>query len=124
MIPTRKISLTLIEYAQPLIQSLPDGYSKTDLETVLKLATCVWNACVLDQWHRSTENVAAVRSQISPDPGSAALVEVLIERKQRMFGNDPRAVTGETVVVKNGEFVVRAEARLDVQHVEIQGSVN
>ena len=41
-----------------------------------------------------------------------------------MFGSDPRGITNETVVVKNGEFVVRAEARLDVQNVDVQGGVN
>ena len=61
MIPTKKISLTLIDYADPLISELEDGYSQSDLEGVLKLATCIWNACVLDQWHSTTENVKAVR---------------------------------------------------------------
>lgn len=125
MIPTMKISQTLIEYAQPLIQDLPNGYSKNDLEQVLKLAAGIWNACVMDQWHKSTENVAAVRRQIARGhPIPAAIVDALIERKKQMFGSDPRGITNETVVVKNGEFVVRAEARLDVQNVDVQGGVN
>jgi hypothetical protein len=31
------------------------------------------------------------------------------------------AITNECVVVKNGEFVVRAEARIDVQDAPING---
>lgn len=123
MIPTKKISLTLIEYAEPLLEELPEGYAKSDLEAVLKLATGVWNACVLDQWHKTTENVTAVRRQIAQaDPILAAIVDALIVRKQKLFGLDPRGITNECVVKKNGEFVVRAEARLDVQHIEIAGS--
>jgi hypothetical protein len=125
MIPTKKISLTLIEYAQPLIHNLPKGYSKKDLETVLELATGIWNACVLDQWRKSTENVDAVRHQIAQaHPISVAIVDALIERKMRVFGSDPRGITNESVVVKNGEFVVRAEARLDIQFLDVPGGAN
>jgi hypothetical protein len=125
MIPTKKISLTLIEYAEPLIQDLPEAYSQCDLEGVLKLAALVWNACVLDQWHSTTENVEAVRRQISlvAKPVPVGLIEALILRKQQMFGMDPRAITNECVVVKNGEFVVRAEARLDVRDAPMKGGI-
>ena len=122
MIPTKKISLTLIEYADPLIQDLEEGYSKNDLEAVLKLAACVWNACVVDQWHKTTENVTAVRQQLAhAHPISAAIVDALIARKKQSFGFDVRGITNECVILKNGEFVVRAEARLDVEHIDIKG---
>lgn len=118
MIPTKKISLTLIEYAEPLMNELGDGYSQSDLERVLKLATTVWNACILDQWHSTTKHVQALRRQFSnaEDLMPAVIVETLIMRKQQHFGNDPRAITNECIIVKNGEFVVRAEARLDVKN--------
>jgi hypothetical protein len=61
MIPTKKISLTLLEYAEPLIHDLPEEYSQHELEGVLKLAAFVWNTCVLDQWGSTTENVEALR---------------------------------------------------------------
>ena len=125
MIPPKKISHTLIEYADPLIEELPDGYSQSDLEQVLKLAAGIWNACVLDQWHKTTSNVSAVRSRIAQtDPMTIAIIEALIARKKNLFGLDPRAITNECVVIKNGEFVVRAEARLDVEHMDIAGSAH
>ena len=100
MIPTKKISLTLLEYADPLIQNLGEGYSKRDLETVLKLAACVWNACVLDQWHKTDKNVTAVRQDLlRVDPMAAAFVDVLIARKKQLFGLDPRGITNECVIV-------------------------
>lgn len=121
MIPNKKISLTLIEYAEPLIDDLQDGYSKSDLESILKFAAGIWNACVLDQWRGATEHVDAIRRQIAKaaHPMPIALVEALIARKQQLFGNDPRGITNECVTVKNGEFVVRAEARLDLQHLAV-----
>ena len=123
MIPTKKISLTLLEYAEPLIQDLPEDYSQHELEGVLKLAAFVWNICVLDQWSGTTKNAEALRRQMStgPNPVPVGMVEFLILRKQQMFSMDPRAITNECVVVRNGEFVVRAEARIDVQDAPING---
>lgn len=125
MIPPKKISHTLIEYADPLIEELPEGYSKNELEAILKLCAGIWNACVLDQWHKTTKNVDAVRHHIAQtDPMTIAVIDGLIARKKQLFGFDPRAITNECVVIKNGEFVVRAEARLDVEHMDIAGSVH
>ena len=122
MIPTKKISLTLIEYAEPLLDGLEEGYSQSDLEKVLRLATCVWNACVLDQWHSTTKYVETITRQIAKaqDPIAAATVDALIMRKKQSFENDPRGITNECVIVKNGEFVVRAEARLDLRNIKVE----
>ena len=91
----------------------------------MKLAACVWNACVVDQWHKTTENVTAVRRQLAQaHPISAAIVDALIARKKQLFGLDHRGITNECVIIKNGEFVVRAEARLDVKHIDITGSAH
>jgi len=122
VIPTKKISLTLLEYAEPLIKELEDDYSQSDLEGVLQLATCIWNACILDQWHSTTENVELLRGQISRAENSipTVVVEAMIQRKRRDFSGDPRAITNECVVVKNGEYVVRAEARIDLQNTPVK----
>ncbi len=123
MIPTKKISLTLLEYADPLINELEADYTQSDLEGVLQLATCIWNACVLDQWHNTTENVELLRGQVSIAENSipTVVVEAMIQRKKQDFGGDPRAITNECVVVKNGEYVVRAEARIDLQNIPAKG---
>lgn len=39
----------------------------------------------------------------------------MIERKQQLFGDDPRGITNECVIVKNGQLTVRAEAQLGTQ---------
>lgn len=62
-IPTRKISETLLEFAEPLLQQLPNEYPKAELDAAIKLAICVWNACALDQWHKTTEYTDALRRQ-------------------------------------------------------------
>jgi hypothetical protein len=39
LIPKKKISITLLEYAEPLINVLEDDYTQSDLEGVLQQAT-------------------------------------------------------------------------------------
>ncbi len=110
-VPNKKISETLLEFAAPLIDSLGENPNKADLESVLRLASGIWNACVMDQWYGTTDHVEAMRDQVRHDPGYSALVEDLIERKQKVYGDDSRGITNEHVLEKNGELVVRAEAR-------------
>jgi hypothetical protein len=121
MISTKKISLTLLEYAAPLVNDLGDNYSQSELQRTLWFVTGIWNACVLDQWKNTTEHTEAIRQQMlkANNPVMSALVEELISRKQQLFGNDPRAITNECVTVKNGDFIVRAEARLDVKDLPV-----
>jgi hypothetical protein len=111
MSPNRKISETLLEFAEPLIDLHGDAPNKSELESVLGLACVIWNACVLDAWHGTTDNVDAMRKLLKENPDIVALMEYLIERKQKQYGDDFRAIMNEQVVEKNGELVVRAEAR-------------
>jgi hypothetical protein len=53
-----------------------------------------------------------------------AVIDGSIARKKQLFGLDPRAITNECVVIKNAEFVVSAEARFDVEHLDIDGSIH
>jgi hypothetical protein len=111
MVPKRKISETLLEFAEPLIEELGDDPNKSELESVLGLACGIWNACVVDDWHGTTQNVDTMRAKAKEIPNEGVLIEVLIERKQKHYGEDSRAITNEQVAEKNGEFVVSAEAR-------------
>lgn len=123
MIPTQKISQTLIEFAEPLLAMLEENYSQRELEGALKLAVNIWNACVLDQWQQTSQHVEAIQRAVSNSGNaiSTSIVAALIVRKRVHFGNDPRAITNECVIVRDGNFVVRAEARLDVENLPVEG---
>lgn len=109
--PTKKISLTLIEFAEPLMNEMGDDIEKSELEHLIELASGVWNACVLDDWHETGEHVDAFRNQLSSHPVGRWVINMLIERKRQHFGHDLRVITNPTVVDRDGELVVRAEAR-------------
>ncbi len=47
-----------------------------------------------------------------------AIVNALIARKRHLYGSDPRGITNETIIVRNGEFSLRAEARLVLDNIE------
>jgi len=127
-IPTRKISETLLEFAEPLLQQLPNEYLQSELEAAIKLATCVWNACVLDQWNKTTEFTDALRQLAmreyekeirdrSHQQTTTGIVLTLIDRKRRQYGLDPRGITNGKITFKNGGLSYRAEARLDIDKV-------
>ncbi|MBL8473270.1 MAG: hypothetical protein KF778_14520 [Rhodocyclaceae bacterium] len=113
MNPTKKISLTLLEFAQPLIDMLADPESKPELESALLTATAVWNSCILDRCWRTDKHVAELKRVASTSglPGHLELLEALIERKERMFGDDLRGINDPTVVMTENGLVLRAEAR-------------
>lgn len=94
-----------------MIDELGDDANKSELESVLGLACGIWNACVVDEWHGTTQNVDAMRAKARENPNEGVLIEVLIKRKKKHYGEGSRAITNEQVAEKNGEFVVRAEAR-------------
>ena len=131
-IPTRKISETLLEFAEPLLQQLPNEYPKSELDAAIKLATCVWNACVLDQWHKTTEYTDALRQQAaggyekeirdrSQQQTTIGIVLALIDRKRRLYGSDPRGITNGVITTTNGGLSFRAEARLDICNISAVG---
>ena len=112
-IPSRKISETLMQFAEPLLKELPVDHSIEALESIIKVATCVWNACALDQWHKTTSYTDKLKNQFGPNiSNDIVIINALIARKKHLYGDDPRAITNETVVVDNGEFRLRAEARV------------
>jgi hypothetical protein len=110
MTPQKKISQTLLEYLEPFLQGFGDDISREELENLLKVGTAVWNACVVDTWHGSDTYVTEVRKQMANLP-HPELTEYLIERKRGEFADDLRGITNPEVLEKNGEFVIRAEAR-------------
>jgi len=61
----------------------------------------------------------------APKTVPVGLIESLIHRKQPIFALHPGAITNECEETKNGEFLVRAEARIDLQDTQIDwGTLN
>lgn len=124
MIPAKKISQTLLEYAEPLMLMYSGECTKIELEAMLRMAVAAWNACVLDHWRQNGQQVAAVRQALANGhPVQKAMIEMLIERKAQLFAHDVRAISNETVIVRDGAFIVSAEARMDIEYMDATGGV-
>jgi len=102
VVPLRlaKMSDTLLEYAGPLINALPDDTGLEELKRVLQLAAVVWNAVVEEDGdvdEAALNLVADMKSKLQVTPPEAA-IEWLADRRVFRFGDDPRVVLSLDVV--------------------------
>ena len=119
MIPNRKISETILEFGEPILEELPENASKEEMEAAMRLIVSAWNAVVLDDWNKTREFEKAFLEALIPMPKEfESIPKKLIKRKKRKYSTDPRAVGNYWVIEKNGGLVFKAEARLDLQGVK------
>ena len=111
--PTRKISATFLEFAEPLLAPLGADASVQQMEGALQIAFTVWNAVVYDAVQRGDHWVSQVRrlAKDAPDPGVLMLVEQMIARKRHLFGDDQRLIGKYEFVRSDGELRLWTEAR-------------
>jgi hypothetical protein len=107
----RKISETFLDFAEPLLAPLGAEAAEAEMEQALQIAFTVWNAVVFDAADRSSRWVDRVRGLTDHDPRIRALVEQLISRKQRLFGDDQRLIGEYRLYRHHGELRLRAEAK-------------
>ena len=50
MIPSKKISQTVLEFGKSIIAGLPVNYTKEEFEATMKVVVTAWNAVVMDSW--------------------------------------------------------------------------
>ena len=111
-LPGRKISETLLRFAGPLLEALDSDATESQMEEPLMVAWTIWNAVV---WadavadRRCLEEVR--RSAAVRDPALATFMEVLIERKRRLFGDDHRLIGEYRLIRVGGEIRLQADAR-------------
>lgn len=123
MIPTTKISQTILEFGKSLINQLPENYTAEEFEAAINIVILTWNAVVMDGWKKESNFEAEILAKINEEPKEYQLViKRLIKRKKKKFGKDPRAVGKHWVREEGGEFIFGCDARLDIENVEISGS--
>jgi hypothetical protein len=109
--PDRKISETFLHFAEPLLEPLGRGATVDQMEQTLKIAFTVWNGVVYDKVNGNSHYLDMARKLTCHDRRIAALVEQLIARKHKLFGNDDRLVGEFKFIRKGGNLHLRAEAR-------------
>lgn len=81
------------------------------MEQALTIAFMVWNGAVYDKVNGNGDFVDGMRKHAGHDRKIAALVEHLIARKHKLFGDDDRLVGEFKFIRKGGKLHLRAEAR-------------
>jgi hypothetical protein len=109
--PDRKISETFLEFAEPLLIPLGPRATQHELTQALQLAFIVWNAVVYETVNRDTRYLTMLRDLTAGQPEVVSLVNHMIERKRRLFGNDHRVVGNFKLTIQADELNLRVEAR-------------
>jgi hypothetical protein len=112
-VSNRKISETFPDFAAPRYAPLGAKATELEMENALKIAFTVWNFVVIDAVNRNSRWVTQARELASDDPHIRELVEQLVVRKQRLFGNDHRVVGEYRLYRQQRELRLRAKASRD-----------
>lgn len=116
-----KISRTIVQFGQPLIEQLPPGSSRVLCQQTFELVILVWNAHVVARFWGQPQHLTAVGETIGKAVAEGALpidaldaFEMLSARRQQTpFVDDPRAVGDwELRETATGKWNLRCDARL------------
>jgi hypothetical protein len=100
-----------LHFAKPLLEALGPKATNDQMEQSLKIAFTVWNAVVYETANGDRHFLDMARELVAHEPAMTAMVEFLIARKRRLFGDDHRLVGEYKFISKNGERRLRVEAR-------------
>ncbi len=125
-----KISETLLEFAQPIIETLPPNPTLEMRRLALAIAATVWNAIVIEAWDGEGKEVglrtlSELKERIAelPEPIGTTMgpiIERLAQSKRTRYAGDLRGIGNWELRTKpNGELTVWAEARAP-SHVKLR----
>ena len=109
--PTRRISETLLDFAEPVMSVFDGQATDEQLHKGLTLAVTIWNCFVLDGARGTTTYQDMIRARFGDAWKSQPILREHVERRQKLFHDDMRAISDFQVYRKNGELRIRAEAR-------------
>ena len=122
MIPSTKISATILEFGKAVISELPSDFSQEEFEAAITLVITAWNAVVMDSWENGDRYESELMSALKSAPKKAQVeMNRLIMRKKKKFDSDPRAVGNHWLIWKNGEPVFGCDARLNIEDLPMEG---
>jgi len=125
MIPTTKISHTILEFGKSIILNLPEDHSKEDLEATMEIIITAWNAVAMDTWDNDSTFEKSLLDTLNDMPlETKIIIKRLIQRKKNKFSNDPRAVGKHWVTEGNSGFVFGCEARLSIENLKTDHSIH
>jgi hypothetical protein len=116
-LPSNPISETILDFAEPLLESAPAGVTVAAVEEALGIAIAVWNAVVLEQAGETglLEQLQLDLTARTPRTARAELhthIADLEVRKRARFEDDRRLIGRWKIYTDQaGEFRLEVEAR-------------
>jgi hypothetical protein len=111
----RKLSETLLEFAQPLVDADPSRIDEHWMRTLLGFAINVWNLVVTEEVRDSANDVAELRTGLASDQIPAEVLawfDRLVVRKRERFHGDLRLVGNWRVVRGRDRLDIEMESRV------------
>lgn len=109
--PKRKISDSLLQFAEPLLAEVKSNEAKTEIRSSIMIAWTVWNAVVYADVASDVDALDELQASTESDPSYKAFVEYMVQRKRTLFGDDERLVGEFEVLFEDGGVRLWAEAR-------------
>jgi hypothetical protein len=110
-IPDRKISETLLHFAEPVLHDLPSEAPEIRARQALVICFTVWNAVIFADVLDNPQHLDHVRRLTPGRPQAVILTEQLIARKRALFADDERLI-GNWEVTRTADGInLWAEAR-------------
>lgn len=109
-VPHRKISETFLDFAAPLLNDLPIEAPEIPARNALIVCFTAWNAVIFSDVLKDDHFVEEVQRLTAGKPEAAFLVEQMMARKRKLFGNDARLIGNWEVTRTKDGINLHAEA--------------
>ena len=95
--PDRKISETIIDFAQPFLANVDSTTSQHTIRQGFDVAVTIWNAFVLDRVNGNSTYQALMQGRGAAQGHDNPLIKALVERRRKHFSEDMRIVAEHRV---------------------------
>ena len=108
--PTRKISETIIDFAQPLLAQVDSTTSQETIRQGFLIAVTIWNAFVMDRVNGNAEFQTLMKKQLGAQWEINPVIKALVDRRLNSFADDMRLVSEHQVLFDTNGYRLRAAA--------------
>lgn len=110
-----KLSESMLQFAKPLLDQLPDPPSIEDMRQVMMIVTAVWNLPLYEQ--RKSPNAASYRATLNTmmarlPPEIAKIISTMLHTRLTTYAHDPRLGFADVVEEAPGRAKIVATAAL------------
>lgn len=108
--PTRKISETIIDFAQPMLAQVDSTTSQESIRQGFMIAVTIWNVFVMDRVNGNSDYQTLMRKHLGAQWEANPVIKALVERRLKNFADDMRCISDHHVSFNADGYNLRATA--------------